>query len=660
MSKIKVMSEQLSNRIAAGEVIERPASVVKELVENAIDAGARRVRIEIERAGSRLIAVSDDGCGMDGDDAMLSLEPHGTSKLLSEDDIDNIVTLGFRGEALPSIASISRLTLTTRTAGQLEGTQIVVEGGKLIDAGPCGGAVGTTIRVRDLFFNTPARKKFLKADATEAHHIEEAVLALAIPRPEVAFELVMDGRSVFHSPAAENAAPRLREFFGRVYADSLWPVSHRENGMEITGYIASPGFTRNSRREQRTFVNGRAVESLAIYRGIRDGYATLAESGRFPPAILFLVMSPLDVDVNVHPAKREVRFKHEYAVSRAIAAAVGNALKRTREAGPPAGAEGLPLSGQIPLRMVLDSAAVQYEPRRSEQPVMPEIIPPAPGQPSAEEYETTPPPQAATPPAGLSPADSAVSSESRPEPAENDLYVSPAPDYPPVPNENAGFLTDTAPGTEPEAAAALAVRSKFDYPDIPFNGEWPTGIIGVLDDTYLLASGKTGLILIDQHAAHERIMFERLLDAARHGAASQALLLPQTLELPQTMASLLLRNRKIFEAVGFDVEPLGSNTVMLNAVPAALPSSRELTVMIPDMLQELLDNLEHKLPVELEYVARAACRAAVKAHDALPRQAAEELLRQLGECRQGTLCPHGRPTMITLTLREIEKRFARR
>ena len=291
---------------------------------------------------------------------------------------------------------------------------------------------------------------------------------------------------------------------------------------------------------------------------------------------------------------------------------------------------------------------------------MPEIIPPAPGQPSAEEYETTPPPQAAAPPAGLSPADSAVSSESRPEPAENELYVSPAPDYPPVPNENAGFLTDTAPGTEPEAAAALAVRSKFDYPDIPFNGEWPTGIIGVLDDTYLLASGKTGLILIDQHAAHERIMFERLLDAARHGAASQALLLPQTLELPQTMASLLLRNRKIFEAVGFDVEPLGSNTVMLNAVPAALPSSRELTVMIPDMLQELLDNLEHKLPVELEYVARAACRAAVKAHDALPRQAAEELLRQLGECRQGTLCPHGRPTMITITLREIEKRFARR
>ena len=656
MSKIKVMSEQLSNRIAAGEVIERPASVVKELVENAIDAGARRVRIEIERAGSRLIAVSDDGCGMDGDDAMLSLEPHGTSKLLSEDDIDNIVTLGFRGEALPSIASISRLTLTTRTAGQLEGTQIVVEGGKLIDAGPCGGAVGTTIRVRDLFFNTPARKKFLKADATEAHHIEEAVLALAIPRPEVAFELVMDGRSVFHSPAAENAAPRLREFFGRVYADSLWPVSHRENGMEITGYIASPGFTRNSRREQRTFVNGRAVESLAIYRGIRDGYATLAESGRFPPAILFLVMSPLDVDVNVHPAKREVRFKHEYAVSRAIAAAVGNALKRTREAGPPAGAEGLPLSGQIPLRMVLDSAAVQYEPRRSEQPVMPEIIPPAPGQPSAEEYETTPPPQAATPPAGLSPADSAVSSESRPEPAENDLYVSP-----PVPNENAGFLTDTAPGTEPEAAAALAVRSKFDYPDIPFNGEWPTGIIGVLDDTYLLASGKTGLILIDQHAAHERVLYEKTLKSMKtREFTSQMISPPIVLNLSMQEAELLNTYMDQFTRIGFEIEEFGQDSYAVRAVPDNLFSIAKKELLI-QMLDSLSDEITRNQSPDLidEKIASMSCKAAVKGNMKLSVQEVDALIGELLSLDNPYHCPHGRPTIIAMTKRELEKKFKR-
>ncbi|MBS1370425.1 MAG: DNA mismatch repair endonuclease MutL [Lentisphaeria bacterium] len=651
MSRIKVMSEHLSNRIAAGEVIERPASVVKELVENAVDAGAKRIRIEIERAGSRLISVSDDGCGMDADDALLCIEPHGTSKLFKEDDIDNIITLGFRGEALPSIASISRLELTTRTAEQLEGTRVVVDGGRLTDTSPCGGAVGTTIRIRDLFFNTPARRKFLKADATEAHHIEEAVLALAIPRPEVAFELVMDGRCSFKSPASENPGPRLREFFGRVYADALWPVSHQENGIRITGFTAAPGFTRNSRREQRTFVNGRAVESPAIYRGIREGYATLAESGRFPPAILFLEMSPRDVDVNVHPAKREVRFKHEYVISRAVATAIGNALKRTREAVPEQMLQDSPFSGKVPLRMVLDAAAVQYEPKRSEQPTLPEIVP-------ERRLPLPPPPEAAEPPPPLPAFDV-------PESADAEAAPEPEPAVQEAGTGSAVFLTDTPPGSEPdvqirEAALEIPSRSKFDYPEIPFNGEWPTRVIGVLDDTYLLASGSSGLIMIDQHAAHERVMFERLLDSARKGIASQPLLLPQTLELPHSMASLLLRNRKIFEAVGFDVEPLGSSTVMLNSVPAALPNHRELTVMIPDMLQELLDNAEHKLPVELEYVARAACRAAVKAHDVLPLSAADELLRQLGECRQGTLCPHGRPTMITITLREIEKRFSRR
>lgn len=630
MSKIRVMSEHLSNRIAAGEVIERPASVVKELAENAIDAGARRIRVEIERAGTRLIAVSDDGCGMDADDALLCLQPHGTSKLLDEEGIDNIVTLGFRGEALPSIASVSRLELCTRTADQREGTQVTVEAGKLLETTPGGGAVGTSIRIRDLFFNTPARRKFLKSDATESHHIEEAVLALALPRPEVAFELINDGRTVFHSPAAESAAPRLREFFGRPFADSLWPVCHRENGLEITGWTAAPGFSRNSRREQRTFINGRAVESQAIYRGIREGYATLAESGRFPPVILFLSMSPREVDVNVHPAKREVRFRHEYIVSRAVAAAIGNALKRTREATPAAlNPDTLPLSGQIPLRMVLDSAAVRYEPKKTEQPAFPEISPQRPAP--------LPPPPA-------------------PEPEEEPFVPAPVPV--PATAGSAEFLTDVP--SEPEAAPEVPATSKFDYPDAPFNGEWPTRLIGVLDETYLLAAGKSGLILIDQHAAHERVMFERLLDSAKRGAAAQALLLPQTLELPQTLATLLLRNRKIFEAVGFDIEPLGSCTVMLNSVPAALPGHRDLAEMIPDMLQELLENAGRNLPVELEYVARAACRAAVKAHDRLPPAAAEELLRQLGECRQGTLCPHGRPTMITVTLREIEKRFARR
>ncbi len=671
VSKIRVMPEALSNRIAAGEVIERPASVVKELVENAVDAGAGHIRIEIERAGSRLIAVTDDGSGMDADDALLCIEPHGTSKVFTEKDIERITTLGFRGEALPSVASVSRVVIQTRTADSREGTRVTVEGGRLLEAAPSGGPVGTSIQVRDLFYNTPARRKFLKSAATESHHIEECVTAMAIPRPEIAFELILDGRRVFNSPASPTAEARLREFFGRTFADALWPVEHRENGISITGFIASPGFTRNSRKEQRTFINRRAVEAFAIYRGIREGYATLAESGRFPPAILFLEMDPEEVDVNVHPAKREVRFKHEFAITRAVTAAIGNALKRTRHA--PAtipvteggAAAPSPLDGTVPLRLVLDGAAIQYHPKDAVQPVLPELAPPtAPLPRSGAEKPFLRPLRASNAGGAVMPRNSApVSEKDSPAPEESPREEAfPAPESEAPFDDGAVHLTDRTehrPGDEAEPLT-IPEYSRFDYPDAPFNGEWPTEILGVFDGTYILAAGGKTLVIIDQHAAHERVMFERLLRQARKGAATQPLLLPQTLELPLAMASLLLRNKRIFEALGFDFEPMGSRTLMLNAIPQEMPNHRPLHEFVPDMLQELLDNAERKIPVELEYVARAACRSAIKAHDLLTPEGARALLRQLGECRQGTLCPHGRPTMITITLQELEKRFFRR
>lgn len=660
MSKIKVMDEQLSNRIAAGEVIERPASVVKELVENAIDAGATRIRIEIERAGSRLISVSDNGSGMDADDVLLCIEPHGTSKIFSAEDIDRITTLGFRGEALPSIASISRFTILSRTAEMLEGTRVRIEGGRLLEAAPAGCAVGTVMQVRDLFFNTPARKKFLKSPATEAHHIEEMVVALALPRPEVGFELRIDGRTAFHSPAAPTPEARLRELFGRAFVDNLWPVDHTESGITITGFTAAPGFTRNSRREQRTFVNGRAVESAAIYRGIREGYATLAESGRYAPAVLFLTIAPEEVDVNVHPAKREVRFKHEFAITRAVTAAIGNALKRSRETPLPSVREAaLPLDGKVPLRLLLDSAGVQYQPKETRQPTLdlgesfsaPEdALPDA--APTETLFLTDPPGERITP-------DRELPQE---EPEDAVPPVAEAADRErTLPAETPEALPESdAPSPEEHAAPRQPVRLSTAG-SAQFNGDWPEEILGILDHTYILASGRSGLVLIDQHAAHERIMFERLLTEAKAGAApTQALLLPQVLELPPPMRTLLLRYRKLFETLGFDIEPMGSNTVMLNGLPASMPTHRPLEELIPDILQELLDNQGDKIPVELEYVARAACRAAIKAHDELTPELAKELLRQLGECRQGTLCPHGRPTMVTLTYREIEKRFGRR
>ena len=636
MSKIKVMPEQLSNRIAAGEVIERPASVVKELVENAIDAGAKRIRIEIERAGSRLICVSDDGSGMDADDALLCLEPHGTSKLFTEKEIDHITTLGFRGEALPSIASVSRFTVTTRTADSPEGVSVKVEGGKFLGSTPAAGAIGTTMLVRDLFYNTPARRKFLRSPATESHHIEEMVIAMALPRWEVGFELRLDGRLAFNSPGASTPAARIREFFGKQFAENMWPVDHVENNMHITGFIAAPGFTRNSRHEQRTFVNRRPIEAPAIYRGLKEGYATLTDAGRYAPAILFIEMPPEDVDVNVHPAKREVRFKYDYSVSRAVTAAVNNALKRSRESSPAALREpSLPITGRVPLDKILDTMQVHYTPKDTEQgefeltPVIRNATPPE----TVPEPVFTPP----EPPEELPPGDPAYAA---------------AQEEPPV--------AETEPETEKEEVPEVDFSERFNFKAAPYTGGWPTEILGILDNTYILAAGPQGLIMIDQHAAHERIMFEKLLEQARKGAAAQPLLLPQMVELPRSHMGLMLKYRHIFEKLGFDVEPMGNTSLMINALPLDLRVSRPLSEVFPDMLQELLENSENKIPVDGAYVARAACRSAIKAHETLPPEGAAELLRQLGECQQGTLCPHGRPTLININYNEIEKRFGRR
>ena len=636
MSKIRVMPEQLSNRIAAGEVIERPASVVKELVENAIDAGAKRIRIEIERAGSRLICVSDDGSGMDADDALLCLEPHGTSKLFTEKEIDHITTLGFRGEALPSIASVSRFTVTTRTADAVEGVCVKVEGGKFLGTTPAAGAIGTTMLVRDLFYNTPARRKFLRSPATESHHIEEMVIAMALPRWEIGFELRLDGRLAFNSPGSATPAARIREFFGKQFAENMWPVDHQENNMHITGFIAAPGFTRNTRHEQRTFVNRRPIEAPAIYRGLKDGYATLTDAGRYAPAILFIDMPPEDVDVNVHPAKREVRFKYDYAVSRAVTAAVNNALKRSRECPAEQLREPvLPITGQVPLSSLLETMQVNYTPKEVEQgefELHPAIRSTETGKPQPEVKQ--------------------------PVPAETPRNV--LPEAPELPEPELPDEPEVSDIQETEETPDIDFAERFNFKAAPYTGGWPTEILGVLDNTYILAAGPQGLIMIDQHAAHERIMFEKILDQARKGAAAQALLLPQMVELPRSLMGLVLKYRPVFEKLGFDVEPMGNTSLMVNALPLNLKVSRPLAEVFPDMLQELLENSENKIPVDGAYIARAACRSAIKAHEKLPPEGAAELLRQLGECRQGTLCPHGRPTLININYNEIEKRFGRR
>ena len=625
MSKISVMPEHLSNRIAAGEVIERPASVVKELVENAVDAGATRIAVCIEQAGTRLIQVRDNGCGMDGEDALLCLEPHGTSKLKDESDMTRILTLGFRGEAIPSIASVSRMTIETRQADSVEGIRVVVEGGVRREAVPAGCPPGTVMTVRDLFFNVPARRKFLRSAPTEQQHIEEAVLLLALPHPEISFELVSDGRTVVRSPGEAHPAARLRAFFGRHFADQMLPVEHREEGMTVRGFIGAPGFARPSRREQRIFVNRRAVEAPALYRGVRDGYGALAEHGRFPPCVLFLEIDPEEVDVNVHPAKREVRFRREYVVSRAIAAAVAAALRG------PAAKPASEIDPRIPMEPLLAGAGVRYTPR----PETPDLF--SPPEPDAE--PETPPETAFAPPV---PEANGGLTDFPPYRRSGACPAAPEPVPDPVP--------ESAPEPEPVAPA----------PRMPvFNGEWPEKVLGVLNSAYILAQSRAGLVLIDQHAAHERVMFEKLLREADRGGYKQPLLLPVSLELPRPAAAMLLRTRDWFAKLGFEIEDMGGRSIMVSAVPAALPTA-DLEKLLLDTLSELCDEASARVPLEREHVARAACRAAVKAGDELSVEMAEELLRQLAACRRGMLCPHGRPTMLTITMSELARRFGRK
>ena len=635
MSRIKVMDRALANLIAAGEVIERPASVVKELIENALDAGSTRIAVTVERAGSRLISVTDDGCGMDKEDARTALELHGTSKLFAPDGISAIATMGFRGEALPSIAQVSRLTLRTREKGSPEGVEITVEGGKILNTMPCGTPPGSSFKVENLFFNTPARKKFLKSPGTEEGHIQEAVTLLALANPDVGFELLLDGRSVFNLPRG-TLEERMRGVFGRQYCADLLAIEHREGAMRVSGFIGIPGFTRSSRREQRFFVNRRPVDSVTMGRALRDGYATLAEPGRYPPAVLFLELPVDEVDVNVHPAKREIRFRSEFAVIRAVAAAVGAALRKWGAGGP-----------DLP----------EEEPDLPEENCGAEVTPELPG--------VTADPGTSGAAVGveglLSAADVAYHVEEKHEQGElsfgegeGDPFRSLA-DTPLEHPQNHPYDPDGAPAETPAEKAA--------EPPAPGRsaGFWPERILGIYDDTYLLAAGPDGLLLIDQHAAHERVMFERLLDSWRgqeDGAPSQGLLIPETLELPRGLLMLLERNLAFFRELGFDFTPAGGFSVIVNALPAGLRSSRPLGELVSDMLSGLLD--ENYTPGDLAAVARAACHAAVKAHDELTVEGAEELLRSLRRCRQGTLCPHGRPTMITLTRREIEKRFGRR
>ncbi len=603
MSRIALLSEEVASQVAAGEVVERPASVVKELVENSLDAGAGRVEVRIARGGASLVRVVDDGCGMDRDDALLCLERHATSKIRSGADLATVATLGFRGEALPSIASVSRFTLSTREHDAVSGTEIVVAGGRIREVRDGGEAPGTSIEVRSLFYNLPARRKFLRAENTEAGHVEHQLHLQAIGHPGTGFSFIRDGHLVFQLPPAPALRDRIRDLHGAGFLESLIPVGDGPPGpVTVSGLIGKPGVSRASRVQQIVFVNGRAIENPAINHALREGYHTALMKGQFPVTFLFLEMDPALVDVNVHPAKREVRFRDPSLVREAVTDAVRRAIENARGSWNEAFRPGPP------------------------------AISPAPASAPPEAYPETP----------------ALIPEREQRVLRGDWSsFSPAPAGPAA----------SAAGYESVGPAAPAAG----YENAP-DSAGGFRILGVLGKLYVLMENASGLVLVDQHAAHERILFEELRRRMeQQGVPGQHLLLPPTIAVTPKDREWLLGNLGTLQRMGIGLEEFGPSTFKLDTLPEYLMGG-DPAQTVRDIIDELRQAGSGASRVRMgeDVIATTVCRHAVKAHDTLREPELVKLIEDLLACELPYCCPHGRPTMIQISHAELEKKFGRR
>jgi DNA mismatch repair protein MutL len=594
MSRIRLLPETVASQVAAGEVVERPASVVKELVENSIDAGARKIDILIRRGGISLMRVIDDGCGMDRDDTLLSLERHATSKIRSVSDLEAIGTLGFRGEALPSIASVSRFRLTTREPDAVAGTEIVVNGGKIDIVRDGGEAPGTQVEVRSLFYNVPARRKFLRAENTESRNIEHQLHLQAIGHAQVAFTFVRDERVVFQLPATAALTDRIRDLYGNELLAQLVPLNGvGSTQIRISGLIGQAGLSRQTRAQQLVFVNGRAIESPLITAAVREGYHTALMKGQYPVTFLFLEVDPGGVDVNVHPAKREVRFRDPNGIREAVARCIQETLARGR--------------------------ADWQEKFRAPTPV---------------------------------PAQPAVDLTLRPQ-------VS-------VPEESHRELPqlESGRGGSPNRPQTQ-VRPRPIEVNRPYQEATPQQqfqIIGVLNKLYVLMENADGLVLVDQHAAHERILFEELRRRMEEqGVPSQKLLITQTFELPPRDADWIEQNMSILQKMGIGIESFGPNTFKIDSLPGFLNVTDGAQFM-RKVIDDLKSASDRSSPLRLgeDMIAKTVCRHAVKANDPLRYLEVEKLIQDLLECDLPYCCPHGRPTMIQISNAELERKFGRK
>ena len=627
-SNIKVLPDTLVNKIAAGEVIERPASVVKELVENAIDAGAAHIAVAIEDGGKQLIRVADDGMGMTAADLRLAVTSHATSKIVLEEDLFNVATLGFRGEALPSIGAVSHLRIVSRPKDSIAGAEIIVAAERIESSAAAGSRVGTTVEVRDLFFNVPARRKFLKSNATETGHVNEQVSRLALAHRGIGFELTNNGRTTQKLTGSADIRQRVAALYGPELAEALIAIERSERGLHLEGYVAPPSKSRSTPAGQYILLNGRYIRDKFVQHAVREAYRGLLEPNRYPIVFLFLTVDPGTIDINVHPTKIEVRWQDSNLIHSQVLAALRDKF----------------LSTDLTPALRTDPS-VGGAPDRSVEP------------PGANDVRH----QAATFFKSLTPVQPSVGGGGGGAPG-------PGPEPPPgarTPEEIGPDVWQALYGrhegaTEPEDRPVSGAREIRSALSSAAPGALRRAI--QVHNAYLVAETGDGLVIIDQHALHERIMYEKLKAQIVDGPLeSQRLLLPETMTVTANQTALLQEHQVLLHQLGIEAEPFGQDTVAVHAFPSILKDVDTLA-FLRDLLDRLAVKGQQTGPEEVihDLLDMMACKAAVKAGDALTPEEIDALLAQKGLVEKSSSCPHGRPTTLRLTINDLEKQFKRK
>ncbi len=643
--RIKRLPDLLINKIAAGEVVERPANVVKELVENAIDAGATRIAVTIEDGGKQLIRVTDDGFGMNPEELQLSITPHATSKIKDEDDLYHIQTMGFRGEALASISSVSKLRIVSKTADSIEGHEIRVTGETVESSQAVGCPVGTTIEIRDLFFNVPARRKFLKAKSTEVGHINEQIARVALAHPEIAFELNNNGRITQNLPACDNRLKRIAKFYGSELASALLHIERDERGLKLDAYVAPPAHSRATANWQYSYINSRYIRDKYIQHAIKESYRSLTEPNRHGVVFLFLTIDPQNVDVNVHPTKIEVR----WADSGMIHSQVLSSLRETFQ------------QCDIAPALKMDRARIPIDPaqqdriRQETAELLKSALPIQPGGNNIFDGGSSPG-------AGVLSSPRPTLSMEETERMWKSLYGGSQenPDASgrfPLSEARGQSSDDYTPVFPPESRLPQDQNREFlstSTPDLRSRAVQ-------MHNLYLVVETDEGITIIDQHALHERVMFEQLRQRMTAGPLeSQRLLLPETLKVTPSQMTALENHTELLQKLGLEVSPFGEDSIAIQSFPAILKDTDvvSFTRDLLDKLAERSGDTDTDLPLN-DILSMMACKAAIKAGDSLTQEEIDALMKKRHLIDTPESCPHGRPTMLRLTKADLNRQFHR-